>query len=205
MEDKLLESQAVLLKGPAHRLTWTHSLWAPVWGQQVERHHRPMGRNRIVQHQGESWGQLSPRKKCWQRPLFLFWALPLTPTTAWPLWAPPSPAQVAAISRKLCSSCCVSPRQNTVGGWPWMCQQHSRLSCHRRVYTAHMVGAPWVPSLGDRRGCATELYRASTTLGHPTKPGKRSSSTKYIETNTRRLPKWGDKEACPKWKNRTKL
>ena len=50
---KLLESQAVPLKRPVHRLTQIHSLWAPAPGHQIE---RPRDRNWIVWHQGKSWG-----------------------------------------------------------------------------------------------------------------------------------------------------
>ena len=52
----LLKPQAVPLKKPMHRLIWIHSLWAPVWGQHIERQQRHKGRNWIVWHQGESWG-----------------------------------------------------------------------------------------------------------------------------------------------------
>ena len=66
-----------------------------------------------------------------------------------------------------------APGQN---GWSWMYQQQSRLNCNRRVYTAHTVGVPWVPSLGNRGGCATGPYRTHTTLCHSTKPGRHSSN-----------------------------
>ena len=52
---------------------------------------------------------------------------------------------------------------------PLTCQQQPRLNYKRRVYSAHMKGAPRVPSLGDRGGCATGPYRTPTTLGHTTK------------------------------------
>ena len=53
---------------------------------------------------------------------------------------------------------------------PLTCQQQPRLNYKRRVYSAHTKGAPRVPSLGDRRGCATGPYRTrSTTLGHGVK------------------------------------
>ena len=40
-----------------------------------------------------------------------------------------------------------------------------------------MKGAPQVPSLGDRGGCATGPYRTHTTLGCATKTGNHSIST----------------------------
>ena len=60
---------------------------------------------------------------------------------------------------------------------PLTCQQQPRLNDKRRVYCTHIVGAPWVPSLGDKGGCATGPYRTSTTLGHTTKTGSQSRST----------------------------
>ena len=89
--------------------------------------------------------------------------------------------------------------QNTVSGWCWACEEQSSFNYNRRMYTAHTGGAPWVPSLSNRGGCATGTYRAPTILGHSTKLGRCSSSTH----NTGKLPKWGDKETWPKWKNRT--
>ena len=80
---------------------------------------------------------------------------------------------------------------------PLTYQQQVRLNYKRRVYTAYTEGTPWVPSLGDRRGCATGPYRTPTILGHTTKTRNHSSSTQYIETNTGRLPKWADKEHSP--------
>ena len=44
----LLKSQAVPLKGPAQRLTQTHTLSAPALGQQLQRYQGHMGRNYIV-------------------------------------------------------------------------------------------------------------------------------------------------------------
>ena len=44
-----------------------------------------------------------------------------------------------------------------------------------------MKGAPQVPSLGDRGGYATGLYRTPTTLGHTTKTWSQSSFTKHRE------------------------
>ena len=55
VEDKLPESQAILLKEPPHRLTQTYSLWTPAQRQQTERHQRHTGKNWSVQHAGESW------------------------------------------------------------------------------------------------------------------------------------------------------
>ena len=60
---------------------------------------------------------------------------------------------------------------------PLICQQQSSLNYKRRLYTAHMKGAPWGPSLGDNEGCDTGPYRTPTTLGHTTKTGSHSSST----------------------------
>ena len=60
---------------------------------------------------------------------------------------------------------------------PLTCQQQPRLNYKRRVYSAHMKGAPQVPSLGDRGDCATGPYRTPTILGHTTKTGSQSSST----------------------------
>ena len=88
---------------------------------------------------------------------------------------------------------------------PLICQQQPSLNYKRRVYSTHMKGAPQVPRFGHRRGCATGLYRTPTTLGHVTKTGSHSSSPWYIETNTGRLPKQGDQETWPKWKNISKL
>ena len=45
------------------------------------------------------------------------------------------------------------------------------------VYTTHMVGTPWVSTLGDRGGCAAGPDRTPTTLGHSTEPGSCSSSS----------------------------
>ncbi|KAF6104320.1 hypothetical protein HJG60_011292 [Phyllostomus discolor] len=56
-------------------------------------------------------------------------------------------------------------------------QEQSRLNYKRRVYSAHTKGTSQVLSLGDRRGCATGVYRTPTTLGHTTKTGSHSSST----------------------------
>ena len=69
---------------------------------------------------------------------------------------------------------------------PLTCQQQPRLNYKRRLYSAHWKG---VPSLGERGGCVTGPYRTPTTLGHTTKTQSQSSSTEYIETNARRLPK----------------
>ena len=66
---------------------------------------------------------------------------------------------------------------------PLICQQQQRLNYKRRVYSAHMKGAAQVPSLGDRKGCATGPYRTPATLGHTHKTQNQSSSTYYIETN----------------------
>ena len=57
---------------------------------------------------------------------------------------------------------------------PLMCQQQPRLSCKRRVYSAHTKGTPQVLSLGDRGGCAAGLCRTPTALGHTTKAGSHS-------------------------------
>ena len=43
--------------------------------------------------------------------------------------------------------------------------------------------------MGDRGGCAPEPYRTPTTLGHATKTQSHNSSTSYIDTKTRSLPK----------------
>ena len=56
-------------------------------------------------------------------------------------------------------------------------QEEKGIKKMRRVYPAHMEGAPQVPSLGDRGGCATGHYRTPTTLGHTTKTWSQSSST----------------------------
>ena len=53
---------------------------------------------------------------------------------------------------------------------PLICQKQPRLNYKRRVYSVHTMGAPQIPSLGDRGGCATGLYRTSATLGHSAKP-----------------------------------
>ena len=82
--------------------------------------------------------------------------------------------------------------------FPLVCQQQPKLNHKRRVYSAHTKGAPPVPSFGNRGGCATGPYRTPTTLGHTTKRWSQSSSTSYIEKNTWRLPKGGDKETWPK-------
>ena len=60
---------------------------------------------------------------------------------------------------------------------PLTCQQQPRLNYKRKVYSTHTKGTPRIPSLGDRRGCATGPYRTSITLGHATKRGSHSSST----------------------------
>ena len=38
---------------------------------------------------------------------------------------------------------------------PSICQQQPSLNYKRRVYSAHTMGTPWAPSLGDRESCAT--------------------------------------------------
>ena len=81
-----------------------------------------------------------------------------------------------------------SPRKSL----PLICQQPRRLNYNRRVCSAHTTGASQLPTLDDRGGCATGPYRTPTTLSHTTKTGSHSSST-YIETNTGKLPKRGDK------------
>ena len=48
-------------------------------------------------------------------------------------------------------------------------KKQPRLHYKRRMYSAHMKGAPRVPSLGDRGGCATGPCRTPTALGHTTK------------------------------------
>ena len=58
-----------------HAQNYSDSLWDPVPGNRLKSM-RHMGRNWIVQHQDENGGQLSPRQKCWQQPLFLCSALP---------------------------------------------------------------------------------------------------------------------------------
>ena len=60
---------------------------------------------------------------------------------------------------------------------PLTCQQQPRLNYKRRGYSAHMEGTPRVPSLGDKRGCATVPYRTPTTLGYTTKTWSESSYT----------------------------
>ena len=60
---------------------------------------------------------------------------------------------------------------------PFICQQQPRLSYKKRVYSAHMKGAPRVPSSGDGGSCATGTYRTPTVLGHTTKTRNQSSST----------------------------
>ena len=46
----------------------------------------------------------------------------------------------------------------------------------------------------------TQFTGAFSTIGHATKTGRKSHSTKYTETNTGRMLNWGDKEKWPKWK-----
>ena len=41
---------------------------------------------------------------------------------------------------------------------PLTCQKQSRLNYKRRVHSVHMKGAPRVPSLGNKGGCATGPY-----------------------------------------------
>ena len=60
---------------------------------------------------------------------------------------------------------------------PLICQQQPKLSYKRRVYATHMKDTPQVPSLGDRRGCATGPYRTPTTLGHTTTHGVKATLT----------------------------
>ena len=60
---------------------------------------------------------------------------------------------------------------------PLTCQQQPRLNYKRRVHGAHTKGTPWVPTLGNRGGCATRPYRTPTTLGNTTKTWSQSSST----------------------------
>ena len=45
---------------------------------------------------------------------------------------------------------------------PLICQQQPRLNNKRRVYLAHMKGAPQVLNLGDEEGCVTGPYRIPT-------------------------------------------
>ena len=60
---------------------------------------------------------------------------------------------------------------------PLICQQQPRLNYKRSVYSAHMEGAPQIPSLSDRGGYAPGPYMTPTTLGHTTKTRNQSSST----------------------------
>ena len=71
-------------------------------------------------------------------------------------------------------------------------------------------GSSVVPSESPPPHRATEWWRGlpypgnylrphHIQLNKCTKTGTQSSSTKYIETNTGRLPKWGEKETQPKW------
>lgn len=72
----LLKSQAVLFKEPSHGLIQTNLLWAPVLGvavQKAPRTHRE--KLNCLVSKWELEGQVSPRRKCWQRPLLIFWVL----------------------------------------------------------------------------------------------------------------------------------
>ena len=60
---------------------------------------------------------------------------------------------------------------------PLTCQQQPRLNYKRRVYSAHRKGAPQLPRLGDRGGCATGPYKTPNTLNHATKTGSHGSPT----------------------------
>ena len=81
---------------------------------------------------------------------------------------------------------------------PLICQKQPKLNYKRKVHSAHKKRCISSIQCGDRGGCATGPYRTPTTLGHTTKTWSQSSSTQYIETNTGRLPKEGDKETWPK-------
>ena len=52
---------------------------------------------------------------------------------------------------------------------PLICQKQPKLNYKRRVYSAHMKGAPPVPSLGNRGSYDTGPYRTPTTLSHTAK------------------------------------
>ena len=255
--------------GPAHRLTWTHSLGAPAPGRQIERHGRHTGRNWSVQHQGESWGgsflpggsagrghwsfsepspphshrasgrvsylrlhqssshclpwpgdsrpclsqllgppklfpvafqykwlvlahasdfpKFSQTSSVWlQGAPYISLSCPRPSSssnqpwfTDWPHLAPPSPAWVAATWSSLCRLSSMTP-DRTQAVADLGCANSNQGSTTQRVYTAYRVGTPWVPSLGNRGGCATGPHRIPTTLSysiHPIKPGKHSSST----------------------------
>ena len=48
--------------------------------------------------------------------------------------------------------------------FPLICEQQSKLNYKRRLYSVYKQGAPGVPSLDDRGGYATPLYRLPTML-----------------------------------------
>ena len=58
---------------------------------------------------------------------------------------------------------------------PMTCQQQPKHSYKRRVYSAHMRNTPQVPSLGDRGGCATGLYKIPPTLGYDPRQGTKAA------------------------------
>ena len=58
------------------KTTWTHSLWAPVWGSKLKGIRDIWGKTELSSIRASAGGQVSPTHKCWQRPLFPSWALP---------------------------------------------------------------------------------------------------------------------------------
>ena len=68
---RLLESQAILLKGPTQGLTWTHLFWGPSWGTSSKVAEVWREALNYLAFRQELEEQLCPRHKCWLRPLLL--------------------------------------------------------------------------------------------------------------------------------------
>ena len=106
----------------------------------------------------KGWTQWAP-EPCWRKSCFVEWA--------------PTQLSLQSSQRLVVSGHSQSLQLTCWGVKSFLltCQQKSRLSYKRRVYTANMVGSvPVVHSLGDCGGCATAPYRIPSTLSHSTKP-----------------------------------
>ena len=90
----------------------------------------------------------------------------------------PAPAQLIGRGRRLVVSGHSQYLLTGLGkSLPLTFQQQPGVYYKKRVYSVHTKGIPWVPSLGDRGGCANGPYRTTTTLGHATKTGSHSNYT----------------------------
>ena len=60
---------------------------------------------------------------------------------------------------------------------PLMYQQQSRLTCNKKLHTAHMKGAPGAPNSGNQGGFTTGSYRILTIYDQSAEIEKCGSST----------------------------